>query len=62
MYGLIVESIIESIKHKYGTEVWKEVKKISKIDKEFFSTHEEYSEAVVQKILRSLSIVTGKCT
>jgi hypothetical protein len=59
MYGLIIEAMVESIKAKYGKNIWEEVKRKAKVDQDFFSTHQQYSEAIVQKILRSLSIVTG---
>ena len=59
MYGLIIEAMVESIKAKYGKNIWEEVKRKAKVDQDFFSTHHQYSEAIVQKILRSLSIVTG---
>jgi hypothetical protein len=59
MYGLIIESIIETIKTRYGDRVWQEVRKKSKIEQEFFNTHQQYSEATVQKILRCLTVITS---
>jgi hypothetical protein len=59
MYGLLIEAMIETIKRKYGEKVWIEIKKKAKIEQEFFNTHQQYSEAVIQKILRVLSNVTS---
>jgi hypothetical protein len=61
MYGLLIESIIESIKRKYGNKLWEEVKRKAKIEQEFFNTHQQYSEAIIQKILKCLSIITSNC-
>ena len=59
MYGLVIESIIEAIKTKFGERVWLEVRKKAKIEQEFFNTHQQYSEATIQKIIRNLSSVTS---
>ena len=60
MYGIIIQAIVECIKTRYGEQKWQEVKKKAKVDHEFFSTHEQYSDAIVQKLLRSLSLITSK--
>ena len=60
MYGLIIESIIEGIKVRFGERVWLEVRKQAKIEQEFFNTHQQYSEATIQKIIRSLNKITSK--
>ena len=60
MYGLIIEAIVECIKTKYGERVWQEVKSKSKVDQDFFNTHQQYSEAIVQKVLRNLAQITSK--
>ena len=60
MYGLLIESFIETIKTKFGDRVWQEVRKTAKIDQEFFNTHQQYSEATLQKIIRSLTAITSK--
>ncbi len=59
MYGLLIESIIEAIKSQYGETVWKEVRKVAKIEQEFFTTHQQYSEATLQKIIRCLTRITS---
>ncbi len=59
MYGLVIESIIEAIKTKFGERVWLDVRKKAKIEQEFFNTHQQYSEATIQKIIRSLTSVTS---
>ena len=59
MYGLIIETIIEAIKIKYGEKTWVEVRKKAKIEQEFFNTHQQYSEATVSKIIRCLAAVTS---
>ena len=59
MYGLIIEAIVECIKTKYGNKVWTEVQRRSKIDHDIFSIHQQYSEAILQKVLRNLSVITS---
>ena len=58
--GLLIEAIIEAIKNRFGDRIWQEVKKASKLDQEFFNTHQQYSEATIQKILRGLTNATSK--
>ena len=60
MYGLVVECIIESLKSKYGDDVWLKVQKDSKLEREFYDIHEIYSESIIKIILKSLSKITGK--
>lgn len=60
VYGIILESIVECIKNRYGENVWEQVKKKSKVGQDFFNTHQQYSESIVQKLLRNLSLVTSK--
>jgi hypothetical protein len=60
MYGLIIEAIVECIKIRYGNHMWEQVQKNSKLDEDFFSTHQQYSEAILQKIMRALSSVTSR--
>jgi hypothetical protein len=59
MYGVILESMIEAIKKKYGDKVWQDVKRLAKIEHDFFNTHQQYNEAIVQRMLRSLSLITS---
>ena len=59
MYGLIIESIIETIKSRFGDKVWQDVKRKARIEQEFFNTHQQYSEAMIQQILRSLTLLTS---
>jgi len=60
MYGLVVECIVESIKGKYGEDVWLKVQEDAKIEKDFYDIHEQYSESVIKIILSSLSKITSK--
>jgi hypothetical protein len=59
MYGIIIEAIVETIKQNYGEKIWQDVKKKAKVEQDFFNTHQQYSEAIIQKIVRALTIVTG---
>lgn len=59
MYGLILQSIVDLIKKKYGNDTWERVKKKARIDAESFSTHQQYGETIVQKIVKYLSEETG---
>lgn len=59
MYGLLVESVVDFIKTKYGASVWETVRKKAKIDNQVFSTHQQYSETLMQRIVKNLSEVTG---
>ena len=59
MYGLIIESIIEAIKVRFGEKVWLDIRKKARIEQEFFNTHQQYSEATVQKIIRTLTVLTS---
>jgi hypothetical protein len=60
MYGLVVECIVESIKGKYGEDVWLKVQKDAKIEKDFYDIHEQYSDSIIKIILSSLSKITSK--
>ena len=59
MYGLLIESMVETIKSKYGITVWEQVKKKAKIENQFFSAHQQYSETLIQRIVKHLSDATG---
>ena len=59
MYGLLIESMVETIKSKYGVAIWEQVKKKAKIDNQCFSTHQQYSETLIQRIVKHLSDATG---
>ncbi len=62
MYGLLVESMVEVIKTKYGNTIWENVRKKAKINNQIFSTHQQYSETLIQRIVKHLSDATGKLT
>jgi|LakMenE01Jun11ns_1017448.scaffolds.fasta_scaffold5680732_1 hypothetical protein len=59
MYGLLIESVVEVIKKKYGDAVWDVVRKRAKIEYPVFSPHQQYSETLVQRIVKHLAEVTG---
>jgi hypothetical protein len=59
MYGVILQSMIEAIKKNFGDKVWQDVKRLAKIEHDFFNTHQQYNEAIVQRMLRSLSLITS---
>ena len=59
MYGLLIESIAEFAKRVYGNLVWENVRKKAKIDYYSFSTHQQYSETLMIKIVKALAECTG---
>ena len=63
VYGVIIEAIVECIKTRYGKNVWEQVKLKSKIDQDFFSTHQQYSYAAEHcwMCLVHASCSTGLC-
>lgn len=60
MYGLLIESIIDYIKRKFGNLVLEKVRKNAKLEQYAFSTHQQYSETLFHKLIKSLSEVAGK--
>jgi len=60
MYGLLIESIVDYIKRKYGNMMLEKVRKNAKLDQYAFSTHQQYSETLFPKLIKSLSEVAGK--
>ncbi len=60
MYGLLVESIADFTKRKYGAAVWERARIKAKIDAHTFSTHNQYSETIFQKLIKALADVTSK--
>lgn len=59
MYGLLVEATVESIKKAYGASIWEQIKRRAKLESQIFSTHQQYSEALIQRIVKTTSIITG---
>ena len=59
MYGLLVESIVEVIKKKYGKAVWEKVRQKVKLEVNTFSTHSQYNETIILKIVKALGEITG---
>jgi hypothetical protein len=60
MYGLLIESIIEIIRAKYGDNIWDVVRKKAKLEYSAFNVHQQYSETVIQRIVKHLAEVTGQ--
>lgn len=60
MYGLLVESIVDFTKRKYGEAVWERVRIKAKIENFTFSTHQQYSETLFLKLIKALADVTSK--
>jgi hypothetical protein len=59
MYGLLIEAIVEVIKKNYGANIWEVVRKKAKLSNSVFSTHQQYSEALIQRIVKHLAEATG---
>ena len=62
MYGLLIESIVEFIKRRYGNATWDTIRKKAKLDNSLFSTHQQYSETLFIRIMRCLADTTSKPT
>lgn len=57
MYGLLLESVENYIKEKYGEDVWEKIRKMSHVETMAFSTHKRYSENIIPDIARACAIV-----
>lgn len=60
MYGLLIESIADFTKRVYGNVIWENVRKKARIDHYTFSSHQQYSETLMLKLLKCLAEVTGE--
>ena len=59
MYGLLIESVAEFIKRRYGNATWEQVRKKAKIENHTFSTHQQYSETYFTRAIRALCEIVG---
>ena len=59
MYGLLLESIVEVAKKHFGNAVWDKVRQKIKLDIHTFSTHQQYSETIILKIIKAISEIAG---
>lgn len=59
MYGLLIESIMDYIRKRFGDEAWESIRQKAGIPHTCFSTHETYSEQLIPKIADSASQVIG---
>ena len=59
MYGLLLESISEVIKEKYGAEIWEQIHHKAAINHHIFATHKSYSETLIPRIAKAASEITG---
>ena len=60
MYGLLIESVADFVKRKYGNSTWEKVRKKAKIDNHSFSTHQQYSETFFLRAIKALAEIVGK--
>lgn len=60
MYGLLIESVADFIRRKYGNATWDQVRKKAKIDNHSFSTHQQYSETFFLRAIKALAEIVGK--
>ena len=58
MYGLLIESVMDFVKNKYGAAIWEKIRKKAKVDNYSFSTHQQYSETLLNKIIKATCDVT----
>jgi guanylate cyclase len=59
MYGLLIEAAVDFAKKRFGNAIWEKARKKAKIDQQMFSTHQQYSETMLSKIIKALSEVSG---
>jgi hypothetical protein len=60
MYGLLLQSVIEVIRAKYGQETWEQIKSILHLDVNSFSACQQYGETLFVRIIKLLSEITSR--
>ncbi len=60
MYGLILEGIGDAIRHKFGNEVWEQVRKKAGVPHHTFNMHRTYSETVIPRLAKAAAEITGR--
>ncbi len=60
MYGLLLQSVIEIIRAKYGQETWEQIKSILHLDINSFSAFQQYGETLFVRIIKLLSEITSR--
>ncbi|XP_041472272.1 soluble guanylate cyclase 88E-like [Lytechinus variegatus] len=59
MYGLLIESVCEFIKEKFGEDDWLRIKEKSRVHEYTFVTHRMYSEKIIPRLGQAVQDVTG---
>ena len=60
MYGLLLQSVIEIIRAKYGQETWEQIKTMLQLDANSFSAFQQYGETLFVRITKQLSELKSK--
>lgn len=59
MYGLLIESVCEFIKEKFGENSWLRIRDKSRVHEYTFVTHRMYSEKIIPRLAQAVYDVTG---
>jgi guanylate cyclase len=60
MYGVLIASIVDTIKAKFGMQVWGQVRKKANLEVYEITPHKQYNESIIKKIVKALEEVTGR--
>uniref|UniRef100_H2ZQM8 guanylate cyclase n=1 Tax=Ciona savignyi TaxID=51511 RepID=H2ZQM8_CIOSA len=60
MYGIILDSLMDCIKQKYGEQVWKRAIGPCGISNSLFTAHKIYHEELVPNLAKAVAETTGK--
>ena len=58
MYGLLLQSVIDLIRAKYGQETWDQIKTTLQLDISSFSAFQQYGETLFVRMAKLLSEIT----
>ncbi|XP_072172124.1 soluble guanylate cyclase gcy-31-like [Diadema setosum] len=59
MYGLLIESVCEFIKEKFGEAAWLKIRDRSRVHEYTFVTHRMYSEKIIPRLAQAVHDITG---
>ena len=59
MYGLLIESVCEFIREKFGEQNWLKIRDKSRVHEYTFVTHRMYSEKIIPRLAQAVYDVTG---
>lgn len=62
MYGLLLQSAMESIRSRYGQEKWEQIKNMLHLELNSFGAFQQYGETLCVRITKLLSETQSKST